>query len=358
MDPLDFPAPAAATIGEFSPSLANQLLSCQLRVGFLRDPVHSALQRPGTHAALGLIAHAVIEAAYKLHDWPHDQAERRQRLEDLWTHETREQAARIEAAWSPATLPSAEDWPGYALTRIRTIRMAEKQIEKVTPNRAKTKRGGVEVELRHPESRLFGRADRIEHLGQATRVVDLKTGLRQSEPTEDQRRQLLLYAVLLHRIEGQWPVSIDLEDASGNTYSQPLIPAEAEAALAEATSAADSFNQAVVESRLLAVAEPSPDRCRWCDFRVACAPFWKALTTDWSQRAVTGSIVDHGDRPTGHYITIKVDYPRDLAGTTLHISGLPAPISPDATKAAATDWVGATGTQGYRAHWSTTIRTW
>ena len=248
MDPLDFPAPAAATIGEFSPSLANQLLSCQLRVGFLRDPVHSALQRPGTYAALGIIAHAVIEAAYKLHDWPHDQAARRQRLEDLWTHETREQAARIEAAWSPATLPSAEDWPGYALTRIRTIRMAEKQIEKVTPNRAKTKRGGVEVELRHPESRLFGRADRIEHLGQATRVVDLKIGLRQSEPTEDQRRQLLLYAVLLHRVEGQWPVSIDLEDASGNTYSQPLIPEEAEAALAEATSAADSFNQAVVES--------------------------------------------------------------------------------------------------------------
>lgn len=358
MEPSDFPTPAPTPIGEFSPSLANQLLSCQLRVGFSRDPRYSEWKRPSTHAALGLIAHAVTEAAFRMHDWPQDPSARRQRLENLWAQETQGQSARIAKAWAPATPPPAEDWPAYALTRIRTIRRAEKQVENATPGRVKTTRGRVEVRLRDESSKLFGRADRIEHVGQATRVIDLKTGLHQAEPSEEQRRQLLLYAVLIHRVEGQWPISIDVEDASGNTYSQPLVPEEAEAALAEAIAAVDSFNQAVAESRLLAVAEPGPDRCRWCDFRVMCAPFWKALRTDWGQRAAAGSIVGRGDSPASPYVTIELDYPRDLAGTDLHISGLAAPVSPDATKAAATDWVGTAGAQDSRARWSTTIRVW
>ena len=253
MDPLDFPAPAPTPIGDFSPSLANQLLSCQLRVGFWRDARHNEWQRPSTYAALGLVAHAVTEAAYRTHNRPHDEAERRRVVEGHWAQEIRKQVARLAEAWSPASPPPAADWPGYALTRIRTIRRAEKQIEGLTPSRTRAKRGGgVEVELRDAGSGLFGRADRIDHVGRATRVVDLKTGLRQAEPSEEQRRQLLLYAVLIHRVEGLWPISIDVEDASGNTYSQPLVPGEAEDALEAATAAVGLFNRAVDESRLLA----------------------------------------------------------------------------------------------------------
>ena len=89
---------------------------------------------------------------------------------------------------------------------------------------------GVEIELRDARSGLSGRADRIEQDGRATRVVDLKTGLHQAEPTPAQRRQLLLYAILVQRTTGQWPSSIAVEDASGNRYDQPLDPDEAETA--------------------------------------------------------------------------------------------------------------------------------
>ena len=72
--------------------------------------------------------------------------------------------------------------------------------------------------MEDPGSIFVGRADRIERVGSATRVVDLKSGMHQGEPNEGQLRQLLLYAVLVHRTTGSWPAEIAIENASGEQF--------------------------------------------------------------------------------------------------------------------------------------------
>ena len=359
MDPIDFVTPHPALITELSPSLANQLMACQLRVAFSRDPDQSAWSRPSTYAALGLAAHAVTEAAFKRRGWPNDAGGVRAQIEELWEAKVERGAANLAVAWAPAVPPSPPDWPGYALTRARTIRRATKLL--TTPPSERPKRGGgtgVEVELRDPRSGLVGRADRIERDGSSTRVVDLKTGLNQDEPTEDQRRQLLMYAILVHRTTGEWPSSIAVEDASGFQHVLPLDPAVAESSLRQVESAVTSFNQRAAAEELVASADPTPDRCRWCPYRVLCQPFWEALTSDWGQAAVLGAIHEAGASESGAFVALVVESPADRRGRKLHVSGLSKSLPETDAKAAVVDWVGSPGSGAVRARWSTTVRSW
>lgn len=359
MEPTEFPSPSPTPIAEISPSLANQLLTCQLRTGFARDPEHKGWRRPSTWSALGVAAHAVTEAVFKRNDWPENPSAARELLEELWTEEIERGVKNLAETWSPATPPPPQEWPGYALTRSRTIRRASKLA--AVPKVAGTKPApgtGVELELRDPDSGLFGRADRIEYEGGSTRVVDLKTGLHQDEPTEAQRRQLLLYAVLVHRTNGEWPTSIAVEDASGNRYSQPLDAARAEDALADVQAAVAGFNSAIGDGSLVASASPDSERCRWCEFRVICAPFWEAVSSEWGQRSVLGSVVETGRSEMGTYVSISVESPADRAVTDAHISGLPSALPSGATRIAITDFTGSPEAADVRARWSTVVRTW
>lgn len=361
MAPTDFPAPQPEPIAGFSPSLANQLLTCALRTAFARDPQHRSWRRPNTFTALGLIAHAVTESAFT-RVGPHgDEPSARAELAQRWDSETGRVSADLDAAWAPAMPPPPPEWPGYALTRTRTIRRASK----IVATRAEAPRpvakgiGGIEIDLRDPSTGLFGRADRIERVGASTRIVDLKTGLRQDEPTEEQRRQLLLYAVLVQRTTGEWPESIAIENASGAQYVTPFEPAEAERALEEVQTAIAAFNEgADAPESLVAAAEPSDDRCRWCAYRVACGPYWVSVESGWNHRAAFGTITEASSAGDSHYLRMAVDSPTDQSGQVLHVSQLAGPVPAGATKVAIVDWAGTPGEQQVRARWSTLVRAW
>jgi RecB family exonuclease len=356
----EFPTPQPAPIDKVSPSLANQLLSCPLRVAFSRDTELRVWRKPSTHTELGLVAHAVTEASFKKNDWPQDPTDFRSELTNIWERELAKGVEHLTKAWAPAIPPQPEEWPGYALTKTRTIRRAIK-LRSAPPSAPKHDQApgtGIEIALSDAQSGLFGRADRIEQHGESTRVVDLKTGLNQEEPSDEQQRQLLLYAVLVERTTGSWPGSVAVEDASGNVYERPLDPAQAESALSETLTAVERFNNAVVKDSLVAEASPSPDRCRWCDFRSICGPFWASVRNTWDQRSAMGSIIETGGDGLARFVRINVEQPSDRAGTTVHIAGLTSNIPADATHAAVVDWVGAPELAEVRARWSTKIRTW
>ena len=112
-------------------------------------------------------------------------------------------------------------------------------------------------------SMLRGRADRIDRVAGEVRIVDLKTGLHQGEPTEDQRRQLLLYAVLYERTNGEWPAALAIENASGEQVALPFDPAEAADALDEVLEAVTSFNALVTtKGPFTLLANPGAETCR------------------------------------------------------------------------------------------------
>ncbi len=202
---------------------------------------------------------------------------RRQQLEALWDKEVDRSAAVLAKAWAPSVPPLPDLWPGYQLTRARTIRRIERRlITSVRSGESHQEGTGVEVDLDDPESGLFGRIDRVERRGPVTRVIDLKTGLRQGEPTQDQRRQLLLYALLVQRRDGEWPGEIVIEDASGSQTTMPLDPVAAEKALLEVSSAVRAFNLRVTRNEIVESAAPPPSvvggvHFEWYVLRLACA---------------------------------------------------------------------------------------
>lgn len=329
MNRADFVEPNPQPIREISPSLANQLLDCRLRAGFVRDPTLRHWRRPTTYSALGLAAHSVSKAIYSQRHWPSDTDAVRAELQHLWDTEIERQAAELAAAWQPALPPPANEWPGYALTRARTIRRAERVLNVPRgPNEPAylpppPRTSGTEVWLRDPETGLTGRADRVERDGSSVRIVDLKTGVNQGQPTVEQRRQLLLYALLFHRVTGTWPATVAIEDAAGLQRVTPCEPAEAEAALAEVLIAVDRFNQDVAGGDLVGSAVPGQDRCRWCPFRPICWPYWTAVSSPWGHRASCGTIVDAGAAGGGQtFLVLDVNSPSDRQGTRLHVSGL------------------------------------
>lgn len=209
-----------------------------------------------------------------------------------------------------------------------------------------------------PESGLFGRADRIEGEDGNVRVVDLKTGLNQETPTEDQRRQLLLYAVLVHRTQGEWPGEIAVEDASGNPYVEALDPAEAEGALAEVVAAVSAFNASAGGASLMQSASPDEDTCRWCDYRVACEPYWAQLESGWKHQSVIGDVKRSGTSKGSAYAVVEVTGPHDEAGRELHISGLAQEVPESARAFALTGYNGLVETGEIRARWSSSTRAW
>lgn len=356
----EFTSPSPATIDRFSPTLANQLLGCGLSAGFRLDPAFSEWRRPSEYSAIGSAAHAVTEAAFIRRDWPDDPSELRRSLEKVWDEKIGVEERKLKTTWKPATPPARADWPGFFLTRSRTIRRCERLIgarrKDGQPGKGKAQ---VEAELSDPETGLWGRADRIERKGGQTRVVDLKTGLRQGEPTEEQTRQLMLYAVLCHRVFGDWPGEIVIEDASGAQMAMSLDPADAEAALADVLSAVNAFNHLVnAKEDLKKLAKPDLEQCRWCEFRVVCSPYWQHLREGWEHRAVLGEITGAGDADQGSYVEVSIISPTDLAGESLNLAGLVAtPLDGDRW-VAATDFSGQMAAGSVRSRWSSRVRAW
>lgn len=361
MGPSDFPEPSASPIVEVSPSLANALLACQLRVAFDRDGSMRSWRRPTTFTALGQAAHEVVEVATRRGDWPAETDAVKARVTELWDQAIAARAETLAHRWAPADPPPPADWPGYALTRVRTIKRATSLACTPRPPKPQHIDGtGIEVEMRDPGTMLVGRADRVEVDGGAIRVVDLKTGLRQAEPTDQQRRQLLLYAVLVHRTTGSWPASIAVEDAAGHRYEEPCDPAEAEAASSQVQAAVAMFNERVARGGRLPDPAPDADTCRWCPYRVVCGPYWHALRSGWEHRSAAGAITHCGvGGDDGHSnVVMAIERPSDRAGEELHLASLPSPPQPGDTCIATVDWVPGGGAGQARARWSTLVRTW
>lgn len=302
---------------------------------------------------LGEAAHAVIEAAFRSVGWPDDPAAAAAEIAAAWDAAVEAGMRKLATAWEPAVPPPPEEWPGYQLTKVRTIRRAKRLLATPQSVVGRIPGTGIERTLHDPATGLFGRVDRIDRHGSSFRVVDLKAGIRQSEPTEDQTRQLLLYAVLVHRTFGEWPSEMAIEDPSGQQIAMPLESQRAEAALAEILLAVAQFNRRIETGSPTFEARPDPSTCRWCPFRVVCSQYWRSLRIDWDHRSVMGQIIESGGSERGTFVELRIESPGDAPWQTVRVSSLPRPPSRDAQWFGAVDLQQTVGSREARARWST-----
>jgi hypothetical protein len=320
---IDFPKPRPRALTKVSPTLANDLLACALRVAWRLDDRFDGLRRPTPWSELGVVAHGVVEDVGRgLLASSTTVGEAKRALEAAWEGRLQEAQANLQDAWAPASPPPPPEWPGFHLVRVRTIRRALRLFE--VPQRERPVVGAtIEKTFEDSETRLFGRPDRVEWDGTAHTVVDLKTGLRQGGATDAQRRQLLLYAHLVGVETGTTPSRVAIEDPSGRRWEEPITRESVSAAVNEVLAAKSKFESASREGRWDQIAQPSAETCRRCPYRVVCRHYWMSLELGWGHGSVAGTVTGSRHSKAGSIAEVSAESPRDASGDGWVVSATP-----------------------------------
>lgn len=277
-------------------------------------------------------------------------------VEGSWTSHVERASHDLAKAWEPATPPVPEEWPGYHLTKARVIRRAMR-LRKVGGSSVGEHRAPVlvEQEFRDDANRLRGRPDRVEGPKDARRIVDLKMGLNQADPTKAQLRQLMFYGHVVEVATGDRVSEIAVEDASGRRWTHPLDHDEVNALVGLIQSTRNTYEAARVRGTLETLAAPSSDGCRWCPYRVTCGPYWATLESTWSHASVLGHIDKVLPAADGSILEMTADSPIDSTGSGWIVSLAPAETAVAGSQITV---AGAelTGTERHlRWRWSTTM---
>jgi len=302
---------AVPQIERFAPTTVNTLASCMYRVALQRS--ERIPRRPSVFTALGLVAHKMMERYWKGEFSALNEEALSSALTAAWDDLVARQQTEIEAAYPLGSPPRASDWPGYALTKSRVIRSI-KRLAAARGQGVPGRQVRPELELADPKTGLYGQLDRLEIDGPAITIIDLKSGLWQHEVTDQQRRQLMLYAWLVHASRGMWPTEIAIESAAGQRTSLAVQPDEIEACAAQARALVNEYNQLAQSgwAALEASARPDEATCRWCPMRLVCTPYWGNLTSGWAHPgSARGLVVSADGGPGGWTVTIDTESPRD-----------------------------------------------
>ena len=355
----DFAPPRPAPIGRISPSLANRLIGCGLRVAYERDPSLADWRRPSTFSLLGEVAHDLAETIERGHDLPQDREARRDALGRIWQAKIESAEARLASAWGPVRTPTFQKWPGYQITRARTIGRGMRHIAPRVPRQEgaskRTRKGGLEVELEDSRRELFGRVDKIEWIDGHAHIIDLKLGVTAGQPTEDHRRQLLLYAVLLNENENVWPQSIAIETGNGTRHVVPYSIDEAESLADEILALRTTFNLRSSDEHITS-ARPREETCRWCEFRVGCPEYWREVRSEWRHGALKGEVISTGTASNGTFVKLRPSSPTELASAVWNVSELQLPESDFGSEVALVGLANSGENQSLRARWDSRTR--
>ena len=104
---------------------------------------------------------------------------------------------------------------------------------------------------------------------------DVRAGIR-----EDYLFQLRLYAALYHQNNNRWPEKIEIRGLGDLIYDIDVDPKECIKALEDASSLFKITNALITESNRERsgesdrLANPSPNNCRYCQYRPLCKGYW------------------------------------------------------------------------------------
>ncbi|MEU2701168.1 PD-(D/E)XK nuclease family protein [Micromonospora aurantiaca (nom. illeg.)] len=361
---LTWRPPQPSVVGKVSPSLLATWKTCRLRVGFQLDPAASGLKRRGLRAAVGIVAHAVLERQFSSQE----------EFAAAWAAESSRAYEELARDWAPATPPAAQNWPAWALTKHQVAQRVVRDgaVGATAASRSRGSASGRRKQrpVAEPTGRtpmlpwrerwledavlgLKGRPDLVEREGGVLTVADFKTG--QGDMTDDHRDQLLIYAALVRSSLGELPARAEIRRPDGSTQAFGVRNEDVDDVARRASSARVLLNDAAVGRRRLEAA-PGPDSCPSCPFRVACRPFLQAYQPDWiCGHVAAGRVVGTGLLGAQRYLDLDVVAPR-WRPRQLRLVGLPQQTAAPGQLWAVSDFEGTSAT-GF-ARWNTLTWRW
>jgi CRISPR/Cas system-associated exonuclease Cas4 (RecB family) len=306
-----------------SPTILERYVDCKLQAHFSLDIEMKKLQRPGTSAAVGMVAHKTIEFLQKGYEF-----------NGSWNYACDQITSVMSEAWAPAIPPPPGRWDGYQLTKARIqLRFEAGEFGGVTrthfdhekPPGLSNRRiveprdqgqalgpfPWIEKVLFDPQLKLKGIPDLVKEVDGEIVVVDLKTGINQDEPTEKQIRQLLFYAWLVQHNTGRLPTKGEVVTANNRVFSISVSQKNVDEVIELSKQASLELNQNSSEITLSNAVTPSEASCFRCSFKVACPPFLSSVEEDWrSDLVVRGHVVEvDGNEPIS-YVELDIDFPK------------------------------------------------
>lgn len=352
--------PHPAPLEYITPTQHGEGDDCLWRLGFSRDPTVSGLSRSSPASALGSVAHEVMSKVGGRADFG-----------TVWRTAVSKAEGTLAAEWAPATPPSPENWPGWSLTKIRMGKFWQRSTQSCAPQslgggggQGSKKSGSPpplpwrEQWLRHPKLPLAGRPDLVERVQDEVWVVDLKTGLKQGEPTPAQRSQLLFYCGLVEASLGVSPTGAAVQTTGGQRHSFAVDPAQVHEVMDAAVAMLDRVNAVGAEGLSDSDATPSVSACSWCAFKPACGHFFDAYDETWSiPHALLFEIQTADVSPHGVSVEATVRQPDWRAREKVHILGFPFGSRPEVGETwGAVNFAGRSSSAV--ALWNTTVFKW
>ncbi len=155
-------------------------------------------------------------------------------------------------------------------------------------------------------------------------VVDLKTGVREAEPTPAQRDQLLFYCGLVDAVIGQKPTHAAVSTTSGDQYHLSFEWPEVEKVLDDAVNILMQLNLAGSAGMDESQATPIAESCGCCPYLPACDPFFDACEETWpTPHALQFEIRSVEPSPHGLSVEAVVLRPGWRQGEDIHVLGFP-----------------------------------
>jgi len=278
-------APNPRRHGPWSPSSYNRLSACGLQAAFMAD--HELRQKfvmPNTFTSLGIVAHRITEMAWSNDFDSVNDDEIERALFAAWDKELENQEAVLARKWHPSVPPASRDWPFASVSRQRNVRRVATEIRNFRdrrgvrdghPESLDNLRPIVEREICDADINLCGTPDRVIFEGNNFTVFDLKTGSEITEISEPHRRQLLLYAHLVVSVTGCTPISIAIVTSSGDIIEEVISVKDVTLAIEQFLAYTHDFENAAGDpTKILALAKPGPETCKWCSFRAVCSSYW------------------------------------------------------------------------------------
>jgi RecB family exonuclease len=267
------PLPEARRIEVLSPSRAEAIRTCPLKVAFAQ--AGSGKGSTSDPARIGNICHDTLETLVRDHalDGPPT-------------------AEAIRAAWDIAASHDAQRHPQLSAPRRWTLALARlfnvanrlAGIIAALPLEAEL---CTEIDLTSRDGSLSGRADLVARWDAGGTLVDYKTGVATDRATGELRDsyagQLRLYAFLEHETRGVWPERAILLPFVGDPVEVSIDPDECEATAEDASAALAGYNLA---AEGVPPATPTAAACCWCDAAAACPAFWDACDESWREEGV------------------------------------------------------------------------